>query len=91
MSTIPNGTPISRAERQAELQTLASKLIEAMRNVQTELLRDFERYQLPMGTRMAELEPDQRNLEASASPWLAQLEQQITENMRLLKLEGRMR
>jgi TolA-binding protein len=41
---------------------------------------------------MAKLEADQRNLEASASPRIAPLEQQITEmNIRLMKLEGRSR
>ena len=42
MSTTPNGTPVSKAELQAELQGLADKLMEAMRDMQTELLRGFE-------------------------------------------------
>jgi hypothetical protein len=42
MSTTPNGTPVSKAELQAELQALADKLMEAMRDMQTELLRGFE-------------------------------------------------
>jgi hypothetical protein len=44
MSTTPtpNGTPVSKAELKAELETATAKLIEAMRDMQTELLRGFE-------------------------------------------------
>jgi hypothetical protein len=77
---------------EAVLEALENRLMERMRDMQTELLRGFEAYSRPMGVRMAKLEADQRNLEASTAPRLAQLEQQITDlTLRVIKLEGEQR
>ena len=65
------------------------KLIEAMRDMQTELLRGFAAHNAGLTVRMRKLEADQNNLDASMSPRLAQLEQQVTEmNIRLIALES---
>jgi hypothetical protein len=77
---------------EARLEVLGNHLMERMRDMQTELLRGFEAYSRPMGVRMSKLEADQHNLEASAAPRLAQLEQQITDlTLRVIKLEGAQR
>jgi hypothetical protein len=74
---------------EAVLEALENRLMNRMRDMQTELLRGFEAYSRPMGVRMAKLEADQRNLEASSAPRLAQLEQQITDlTLRVIKLES---
>ncbi len=42
MSTTPDdGSPITKADLRASLQALEEKLIETMRDMQTELLRGF--------------------------------------------------
>ncbi len=69
---------------------LEEKLIEAMRDMQTELLRGFASHNTGLTVRMRKLEADQSNLDAAVSPRLALLEQQVTDmNVRLMKVEMR--
>jgi hypothetical protein len=66
------------------------KLIETMRDMQTELLRGFAAHIDGLTVRMRKIEADQNNLDAATSPRLALLEQQVTQmNIRLMKLEMR--
>jgi flagellar biosynthesis/type III secretory pathway protein FliH len=92
-----NGSPATKGDLQAleqrfeqRLTQLEEKIIETMRDMQTELLRGFAAHNTGLTVRMRKVEADQSNLDAATSPRLAQLEQQVTEmNIRLMKLEGR--
>jgi hypothetical protein len=52
------------ADRMAAME---ERLIERMRDMQTELLRGFEAHSTGMNIRMRKLEADQSNLDAAAS------------------------
>ena len=90
-----DNTPATKADLQAleqrfeqQIAQLQDKLIETMRDMQTELLRGFAAHIDGLTIRMRKVEVDQNNLDAATSPRLALLEQQVTQmNIRLMKLE----
>ena len=53
-----NHSPVTRADLKAELQALQEKLIETMRDMQTELLRGFSAHNAGLTVRMRKLEAD---------------------------------
>ncbi len=105
MAHLTTKAPSTKAELKAELELLEQrlqqrfeqrldvvqeKLIETMRDMQTELLRGFAAHNTGLTLRMRKVEADQGNLDASVSPRLALVEQQVTDmNVRLMKLETR--
>jgi intein-encoded DNA endonuclease-like protein len=80
---------ITKTDLKEALEKTEERLIEAMRKMQTELLRGFERINAAQNIRIRKVEADQSNLEAATSPRLVSIEEQLADiQIRLLKLEG---
>jgi SMC interacting uncharacterized protein involved in chromosome segregation len=84
-----NNDYITKTDLKEALGKTEERLIEAMRKMQTELLRGFERINAAQNIRIRKVEADQSNLEAATSPRLVSIEEQLADiQIRLLKLEG---
>jgi len=85
--------PVTKGEMAIALAALRedikNDLTEVMRDMQTELLRGFARHLEAVTIRMRRIEADNRNLEASLTPRMAAVEEQLTDlHIRVMKLEG---
>jgi hypothetical protein len=69
--------PGTKREFDQAIGQLKSELQEFMRDMQTELLRGFERYLNGINVRMRKIEADQSNLDSSATVRLANLEERV--------------
>ena len=83
--------PVTRSELQVALQAAlkvqSDHLIEAMRDMQTEVLRAFESFAAGQQIRLRKLEADHSNLDAATSGRLAVLEQRLLQIEKRLLLE----
>ncbi|SRR5260370_31162445 len=72
----------------ARFKGLESRLVEQIRDSQTELLRGFEKFQTANNIRMRKLEANLSNLDTSASMRLDGLEERVLEIEKKLLLNG---
>ncbi len=63
----------------AHLKDMESRLVEKIRDAQTELLRGFEKFQTANNIRMRKLEANVSNLDTSATMRLENLEERVLE------------
>ncbi len=75
-------------EQDAHLNAMESRLVEKIRDSQTELLRGFEKFQTANIIRMRKLEANLSNLDTSASMRLENLEERLLEIEKRLLLNG---
>jgi hypothetical protein len=72
----------------SEIEKTEHRIVEAMRNMQTELLRGFEAFAVPQTIRLKKIEADQSNLDAAISGRVEVLETRLHQiEMRLLRGE----
>jgi hypothetical protein len=62
-----------------QISNLEARMVEAMRDMQTELLRGFNAFSESYALRMRKLEADQSNLDAAMSGRMAVLERRLAE------------
>ena len=65
------------ASLRKELLSTEHRMIEAMRDMQTELLRGFQAFAVPQGIRLRKVEVDQSNLDSSMSGRMEVLEKRL--------------
>lgn len=76
------------AHLSAHLIAMEARLVEKIRDSQTELLRGFEKFQTAQNIRMRKLEANLSNLDTSASLRLENLEERLFEVEKKLLLNG---
>ena len=77
-----------KSEIDAHLNGMEARLVEKIRDSQTELLRGFEKFQTANNIRMRKLEANLSNLDTSASMRLENLEERLLEVEKKLLLNG---
>jgi hypothetical protein len=66
-------------EVRGEIEVCETRLVEKMRDMQTELLRGFEAFSGAQSIRLRKVEADQSNLDAALSGRVAILENRLTQ------------
>jgi hypothetical protein len=85
---MPNGDkPVTQAQLAEALSAQTDRLVETMRDMQTEILRAFEAWSAGQTIRLRKLEADHSNLDAAASGRIEVLERRLFEIEKRLHLE----
>lgn len=79
--------PVTKAEMDAALSALSERLIEVMRDMQTEILRAFQAFSAGQTLRLRKLEADHSNLDASISGRMEAVEGRLFEIEKRLMME----
>ena len=79
-------TPDDRTATIGDLKGMEARLIETMRDMQTEILRGFAAYSGSQDIRLRKLEVDHSNLDSSVSGRMLILEQRLREIEKRLRI-----
>lgn len=79
--------PVTKAELDSALSTQSERLIEVMRDMQTEILRAFQAFSAGQTLRLRKLEADHSNLDAATSGRMEALEHRLFEIEKRLMME----
>jgi hypothetical protein len=79
--------PVTKAELDSALSALSERLIEVMRDMQTEILRAFQAFSAGQTLRLRKLEADHSNLDAAISGRMEAVEGRLFEIEKRLMME----